>query len=72
MRGLHEPDGTLHLVSGPQAEPMRPDPALWSAAHEELVATLRDLVRIPSVNPPQPEAPDAERRVAEYLAAALA
>jgi acetylornithine deacetylase/succinyl-diaminopimelate desuccinylase-like protein len=59
-------------VTGPQAERLRLDPAAWTAAHEELVATLRDLVRIPSVNPPPPEAPDGERRVAEYLAAALA
>lgn len=47
------------------------EPAAWAVAHEELVAILRDLVRIPSVNPPPPDAPDGERRVAEYLHAAL-
>ncbi len=39
----------------------------WAAAHESLVATLRDLIRIPSVNPPPPDAPDGETRVARYL-----
>ena len=34
-----------------------------------LVATLRDLIRIPSVNPPPPDAPDGELRVAAHLAA---
>ena len=33
-----------------------------------LVATLRDLIRIPSINPPDPDAPDGELRVARYLA----
>jgi acetylornithine deacetylase/succinyl-diaminopimelate desuccinylase-like protein len=39
----------------------------WAAAHESLVATLRDLIRIPSVNPPPSDAPDGETRVAHYL-----
>jgi acetylornithine deacetylase/succinyl-diaminopimelate desuccinylase-like protein len=39
-------------------------------AHDEVVATLRDLIRIPSVNPPDPAGP--ELRAAEYLASALA
>ncbi|MFP5342580.1 MAG: M20/M25/M40 family metallo-hydrolase [Candidatus Limnocylindria bacterium] len=43
----------------------------WDAAHERLVATLRDLIRIPSVNPPDPAAPDGELRVATYLAERL-
>jgi acetylornithine deacetylase/succinyl-diaminopimelate desuccinylase-like protein len=42
--------------------------ATWAAAHDSLVATLRDLIRIPSVNPPAPDAPDGETRVARYLA----
>ena len=29
--------------------------------------TSRDLIRIPSVNPPDPAAPDGETRVARYL-----
>ncbi|MEW6223350.1 MAG: M20/M25/M40 family metallo-hydrolase [Chloroflexota bacterium] len=32
----------------------------WAAAHEELVAFLRDLIRIPSVNPPDPPGPELE------------
>ena len=28
--------------------------------HDSLVATLRDLIRIPSINPPPPDAPDGE------------
>ncbi len=40
----------------------------WDEAHRELVATLRDLIRIPSVNPPPPDAPDGETRVARYVA----
>ncbi len=27
---------------------------------DELVETLRDLIRIPSINPPSPDAPDGE------------
>lgn len=59
-------------MSASPPPPLHLDPAAWAAAHDELVATLRDLVRIPSVNPPPPDAPDGERRVAEYLAGALA
>jgi acetylornithine deacetylase/succinyl-diaminopimelate desuccinylase-like protein len=40
----------------------------WETAHEGVVATLRDLIRIPSVNPPPPDAPDGETRAARYLA----
>jgi acetylornithine deacetylase/succinyl-diaminopimelate desuccinylase-like protein len=40
----------------------------WADAHESLVGTLRDLIRIPSINPPPPEAPDGETRAARYLA----
>ena len=43
----------------------------WTAAHDAVVATLRDLIQIPSVNPPDPAAPDGETRVARYLAARL-
>jgi acetylornithine deacetylase/succinyl-diaminopimelate desuccinylase-like protein len=41
----------------------------WAAAHDRLVASLRDLIRIPSVNPPDP--PGAELDAARYIAAAL-
>ena len=42
-----------------------------SAAGEELVETLRSLIRIPSVNPVPPDAPDGETRVARWIAGAL-
>jgi acetylornithine deacetylase/succinyl-diaminopimelate desuccinylase-like protein len=45
---------------------------VWVAAHESVVATLRELIRIPSINPPDPAAPDGETRVARYLADRLA
>lgn len=54
------------MAAGPSAAL---DERSLARAHEELVATLRDLIRIPSVNPPDPAG--AELRVAEYLAAAL-
>ena len=46
--------------------------ARWEAAHETVVATLRDLIRIPSVNPPPTDAPDGETRAASYIADRLA
>jgi len=42
----------------------------WAHAGEELVETLRDLIRIPSVNPPPPPG-DGELRAARYIANAL-
>jgi acetylornithine deacetylase/succinyl-diaminopimelate desuccinylase-like protein len=47
----------------------RIDPATWSTSHERLVATLRDLIRIPSINPPDPPGP--EMAAARYLSGAL-
>ena len=51
----------------------RPSDALdaqeWNRAHERLVETLRDLIRIPSMNPPDPPGP--ERDAADHLAAIL-
>ncbi len=44
-------------------------PEAWSGAHDRLVESLRDLIRIPSVNPPDP--PGAELEAARYLAGAL-
>jgi acetylornithine deacetylase/succinyl-diaminopimelate desuccinylase-like protein len=44
-------------------------PEDWAAAHDRLVESLRDLIRIPSINPPDP--PGAELRAARYLAGAL-
>ena len=45
--------------------------ARWAVAHERLVETLRELIRIPSVNPPDPPGPelDAARAIAAMLGA---
>ncbi len=57
----------------PVARPDLPSAALgaatWDAAHGQLVGFLRDLVRIPSINPPDP--PGAETVVARRIAAEL-
>jgi acetylornithine deacetylase/succinyl-diaminopimelate desuccinylase-like protein len=47
------------------------DRATWEAAHDELLTFLRDLVRIPSINPPDPAGPemDAARFIARTLGA---
>jgi acetylornithine deacetylase/succinyl-diaminopimelate desuccinylase-like protein len=44
------------------------DPAGWDRAHAQLIETLRDLIRIPSVNPPPADAPDGETRAANRIA----
>jgi acetylornithine deacetylase/succinyl-diaminopimelate desuccinylase-like protein len=41
----------------------------WAIAHDRLVESLRDLIRIPSINPPDPAGPELD--AARYLAAAL-
>jgi acetylornithine deacetylase/succinyl-diaminopimelate desuccinylase-like protein len=41
----------------------------WATLHEELVALLRDLIRIPSINPPDPPGPETE--AARFLARRL-
>ncbi len=45
------------------------DATEWAAAHDTLVAFLRDLIRIPSVNPPDPAGAelDAARLIADTL-----
>ena len=47
------------------------DSATWANAHNTLIQDLRELIRIPSVNPPPTDAPDGERRVADRIAASL-
>ena len=42
------------------------DNVMWAAAHDQLVELLRDLVRIPSINPPDP--PGAETDAARFIA----
>jgi acetylornithine deacetylase/succinyl-diaminopimelate desuccinylase-like protein len=46
-------------------------PAVPAPAHDELVETLRALIRIPSVNPPDPARPAAEMEAARWIAASL-
>ncbi|HVL53978.1 MAG TPA: M20/M25/M40 family metallo-hydrolase, partial [Vitreimonas sp.] len=46
-------------------------PDTWQRAHDELVGTLRELIRIPSVNPPPAHAPDGELRAARFVAGVL-
>jgi acetylornithine deacetylase/succinyl-diaminopimelate desuccinylase-like protein len=43
------------------------DAATWDAAHAELVELLRGLIRIPSINPPDPPGPELD--AARHLAA---
>ena len=45
--------------------------AVWSRATDELVETTRDLIRIRSVNPAPPDAPDGEMIAARHVAAIL-
>jgi acetylornithine deacetylase/succinyl-diaminopimelate desuccinylase-like protein len=47
------------------------EPASLDAARDEVVETLRALIRIPSVNPAPPDAPDGELRAARWIADAL-
>ena len=49
----------------------RIDEAAWAVALDALVETLRDLIRIPSINPPPPGAPDGELTAARHIAAIL-
>jgi len=43
----------------------------WDVATRTLVSMLRELIRIPSVNPPSPDRPDGELLAARYLAGVL-
>jgi acetylornithine deacetylase/succinyl-diaminopimelate desuccinylase-like protein len=47
------------------------DAATWDRAHAELVDNLRTLIRIPSVNPAPPDAPDGELVAARAIGAML-
>jgi len=48
------------------------DAADWERAGDELISTLQELIRIPSINPPPADAADGELRVANWIAASLA
>ena len=63
---------TARLVTTQATAPSRElEAATWAAAHTRLIANLRDLIRIPSVNPPPAEAPDGELVAARHIAAIL-
>jgi acetylornithine deacetylase/succinyl-diaminopimelate desuccinylase-like protein len=47
------------------------DAAGWQRGGDELVETLRSLIRIPSINPPPADGPDGELRAAAWIAASL-
>ena len=66
LLGIPADDGRDALPSG--ASTRRPGPP----AADELVETLRALIRIPSINPPPADAPDGERGPRDWIAAALA
>jgi acetylornithine deacetylase/succinyl-diaminopimelate desuccinylase-like protein len=57
-------------MSGPLASAAL-DPGVLDRAQEELLGTLRGLIRIPSVNPPPADAPDGELRAARWIAESL-
>ena len=56
------------LTPGTRPSAALPDEA-WAAAHEHLVTFLQDILRIPSINPPDPPGPelDAANRIADEL-----
>ena len=61
------------MTAGAPARPSDAVPtATWEDAHEAAITTLRDLIRIPSINPPDPALPDRETRAARYIADRLA
>ena len=47
------------------------DEGVLESARDELLETLRELIRIPSVNPPPSDAPDGETRAARWIGAAV-
>ncbi len=57
------------------ASPARPssavDGAVWATAQDALIETVRDLIRIPSVNPAPFPGADGELRAARHIAAVL-
>jgi acetylornithine deacetylase/succinyl-diaminopimelate desuccinylase-like protein len=57
--------------SGPSLPSAALEPGAIDRARAELVATLRELIRIPSVNPVPVDAPDGETAAARWIAAAL-
>ncbi len=59
------------MTVGAAAPSRQVSDAAWAHAVDELVETVRALIRIPSINPPAPEAPDGETRMARHVATLL-
>ena len=59
------------MTIGAQAPSRRLHDAVWSDATDVLVETVRELIRIPSINPPPDDAPDGETRMARHIAMLL-
>jgi acetylornithine deacetylase/succinyl-diaminopimelate desuccinylase-like protein len=59
-------------MAGPALPSAGLAPGALDRASDELVETLRELIRIPSINPVPDDAPDGETRAARWIAAALA
>jgi acetylornithine deacetylase/succinyl-diaminopimelate desuccinylase-like protein len=60
------------MALGASPPSSRLETAVLDRSRDELVETLRDLIRIPSVNPPPAETPDGETRAARWIGEALA
>lgn len=59
------------MTSSTTAPSRELDTVAWRRATDRLVATTRELIRIPSVNPPSPAAPDLELATARQIAEIL-
>ncbi len=59
------------MTTGAAAPSREVDEATWERASSRLVETLRDLIRIRSINPPPPDAPDGELVAARHVAGLL-
>lgn len=59
------------MTSSTTAPSRELDTAAWRRSTDRLVTTTRELIRIPSVNPPSPAAPDLELATARHIAEIL-
>ncbi|MEX1169878.1 MAG: M20/M25/M40 family metallo-hydrolase [Chloroflexota bacterium] len=56
------------MTTGATTPSLELDAPTWQRATDRLVETTRELIRIPSINPPAPEAPDLELAAANHIA----
>lgn len=59
------------MTAGVPAQTPEVSPTAWQTATDRLVEDLRDLIRIPSVNPPLEDTPDQELVAARHIAGLL-